>query len=94
MKDYANVMNMVNYFETNHDIEDLENECSMQCYVSLSVWVSLFLSGLIYQYHCEVCVKEEKKAMNFEQSLNGAAYDNSYAARPIVINHYHQLRKE
>lgn len=92
-KDDSNVMDVINYFEQNRDIEKLEAQCHTECYVSLGIWFTLFVSGALYQYNCH---KSKKKSNN-----SGRAADCSYSIDPdndrqpvIIHNHYHQLSND
>ena len=97
--DDSNVLDMVNYFETNKNIKNLEDQCHIQCYISLSIWATLFLSGALYQYKCHKLKKKIVGNKNSD-SIHGAEYsfsidsDHQNDKQPVIINHnhYHQLR--
>ena len=55
-------MNVVEFFRTNRDIDDLEEECHTQCYISVGIWITLFLSGVLFQYKCTSCGPTYKKS--------------------------------
>ena len=84
-------MDVINYFENNGDIQHLEAQCHTECYASLGIWFTLFVSGALYQYRCH---KSKKKNSN-----SGRGADHSYSIDPddderqhvIIHNHYHQL---
>lgn len=90
-------MDMVNYFETNRNIKNLEQQCHIECYISLGIWVTLFLSGSLYQYKCHKL--KRKNGNKNSESVRGAEYsysmepDSDNNKQPVIINHnhYHQL---
>merc|ERR1712154_50632 len=91
IEDNANVMSMVEFFETNKDIKSLESQCHLECFISLGVWGCLFLSGLIYQYKCSFCKRRSRNSHN--APIAGIEESYSDDSRPVIINHhnhYHQ----
>ena len=57
----ANVLSWGEFLRSGNDMEDFESHCSGTCIVSMGIWVTFLVSGMMYQYGCLKRKKSKKK---------------------------------